>query len=83
VDGNLVSRRTPGAVISDPHHVAERALKMAKEGKVTAIDGTEIDLHAETLCVHGDNPTAVELVKNIRALLNAEGVTVKPMGSEG
>ncbi len=82
-DGTLVSRRVPGALISDPARVAERALKMAKEGKVISIDGTEIDLHAETLCVHGDNPTAVDLVKTIRNLLESEGVAVKPMGFEG
>jgi len=78
-DGALVSRRLPGAVISEPTLVAERALKMAKEGKVIAIDGTEIELHVETLCVHGDNPTAVDLVKNIRRLLESEGIVVKPM----
>lgn len=82
-DGTLVSRRLPGAVISDPTHVAERALKMAKEGKVIAIDGTEINLHPETLCVHGDNPSAVQLVKRIRGLLESEGVAVKPMNWEG
>ena len=78
-DGTLASRRLPGAVISDPDKVAERALKMAKEGKVVAIDGTEIDLHAHTLCVHGDNPSAVDVVKTIRGRLEAEGITVKPM----
>jgi UPF0271 protein len=79
-DGTLASRRGPGAVISDPNRVAERALKMAKEGKVVATDGTEIDLHVHTLCVHGDNPSAVEVVKTIRALLGSDGIEVKPMG---
>ena len=79
-DGTLASRSLPGAVISDRSQVAERALKMAKEGKVVAIDGTEIDLHAHTLCVHGDNPSAVDLVKTIRGLLESEGIAVKPMG---
>ena len=79
-EGTLASRRVPGAVISDPKQVAERALKMAKEGKVVATDGTEIDLQVHTLCVHGDNPSAVDLVKTIRALLESEGMAVKPMG---
>lgn len=79
-EGTLASRRTPGAVISDPALVAERALKMAKEGKVIATDGTEIDLRVDTLCVHGDNPSAVELVKNIRELMESNGIAVKPMG---
>ncbi len=79
-NGTLASRRVPGAVISDPNQVAERALKMAKAGKVVATDGTEIDLHVDTLCVHGDNPSAVDLVKTIRALLESDGIAVKPMG---
>ncbi|MFO7708126.1 MAG: 5-oxoprolinase subunit PxpA [Desulfobacterales bacterium] len=78
-DGTLVSRRHPGAVIKEPEQVAERALKMAAEGKVIAIDGTEIHLRAETLCVHGDTPGAVDLVKQIRELLEREGIEVSPM----
>ncbi len=62
--------------------MAQRALKMAKEHKVTAIDGTEIDLDTQTLCVHGDTPVAVDLVRSIRELLEAEGLAVKPMGLE-
>jgi UPF0271 protein len=59
--------------------VAKRALKMALEGKVIATDGTEIDLKADTLCVHGDNPAAVEMVRRIRQELKDAGVTVIPM----
>jgi UPF0271 protein len=59
--------------------VAKRALKMAVEGKVIAIDGTEIELRADTLCVHGDNPAAVQMVKKIREELKNAGVTVIPM----
>jgi len=81
--GRLVSRGIEGAVIKDPERVAERALKMALENKVTAIDGTVIELRAETLCVHGDTPGAVQLVKSIRELLEAEGVTVEPMSCNG
>jgi UPF0271 protein len=79
-EGTLASRRTPGAVISDPAVVAERALKMAKEGKVIATDGTEIEFQVDTLCVHGDNPSAVDLVKTIHELLESQGIAVKPMG---
>lgn len=80
-DGTLLSRRQPGAVIKDPHKVAERALKMAKEGKVIAVDGSEITLVAQTLCVHGDTPGAVAMVRRIRETLEAEGIEVKPMGN--
>ena len=75
-EGTLVSRRQPGAVIKDPDMVAQRALMMAKEGKVVAIDGTKIVLRPETLCVHGDTPGAVNLVKKIRETLTQAGVGV-------
>jgi UPF0271 protein len=75
-DGSLVSRREKGAVIEDHEVVVKRALKMALEGKVIAIDGTEIELKADTLCVHGDNPAAVQMVKRIREGLKAAGVEV-------
>jgi UPF0271 protein len=78
-DGSLVPRREKGAVIHDHEIVAKRALKMALEGKVIAIDGTEIELKADTLCVHGDNPAAVQMVKKIREDLKAAGVEVTPM----
>lgn len=77
--GTLVSRREHGAVIKEPEKVAERALKMAKEGKVIAIDGTEISLSTQTLCVHGDTPDAMHLVKQIREILDKGGLEVKPM----
>jgi len=78
-DGSLVSRREKGAVIHDHEVVAKRALKIALEGKVVAVDGTEVELKADTLCVHGDNPAAVEMVKRIRQELKDAGVTVIPM----
>jgi len=80
-EGTLVSRRLPGAVIKDPQAVSERALRMAKEGNVVAVDGSSIPLKVQTLCVHGDTPTAVDLVKNIRETLEAEGVSLAPMSA--
>ena len=81
-EGTLVSRRQPGAVIKDPQAVAERALQMVQEGVVIAADGSTISLEAQTLCVHGDNPKAVDLVRSIRETLEADGVAVTPMGKE-
>ncbi|MCK4985158.1 MAG: 5-oxoprolinase subunit PxpA [Desulfobacterales bacterium] len=81
-EGTLVSRRQPGAVVKDPQAVSERALRMVKEGVVIAVDGTTIPLEAQTLCVHGDNPKAVDLVRSIRETLEADGVAVTPMGKE-
>ena len=53
-------------------------LKMVQEGKVVCIDGTEIELTAETICVHGDNPAALELVRNIRDALLKEEIEIAP-----
>ena len=78
-EGTLVSRKQPGAVISNPDEVAERALAMA-QGYVMAVDGTRIDLEVHSLCVHGDNPAAVALVKTIRRTLEKGGIQVVPMG---
>jgi UPF0271 protein len=77
-DGSLVSRKEPGAVIHDHQFVAEKVLKMVTDGKVECIDGSEIELAADTICVHGDNPVAVQLVKNIRETLEATGVEIAP-----
>ena len=52
---------------------------MVKEGKVTAITGEEVAIEAHSICVHGDNPDAVEFVRRIRARLEAEGVTIAPI----
>lgn len=81
-DGTLVSRRLPGAVISDPAEVAARALRMAVDGTIIAVDGTVIAIEAQTLCVHGDTPVAVDLVREIRQTLEANHVHVRPMGGE-
>ena len=78
-EGMLVSRKQPGAVIDDPEVAAQRALMMAREGKVMAVDGTEIALRTETLCVHGDTPGAVNLVKKIRQTFTEAGVEVTPL----
>ena len=78
-DGSLVSRRAKGAVIHDHEIVAKRGLKMALEGRVVALDGTEIELKADTLCVHGDNPAAVDMVKKVRQELKEAGVAVTAM----
>jgi UPF0271 protein len=72
-DGSLVSRKLPGAVIHDHQQVANKVLKLVTDGSVICADGSEIELAADTICVHGDNPAALRLVKNIReTLLNAD-----------
>ena len=78
-DGSLVPRSKPGAVIHDADEAIARTVRMVKEGKVTAITGEEVAIEAHSICVHGDNPDAVEFVRRIRAKLEAEGVTIAPI----
>ena len=75
-DGSLVPRSMEGAVIHDPELVIRRVLRMSKEGMVTGIDGNEIAIKADSICVHGDTPEAVEFVSKIRAALENEGAEV-------
>ena len=80
-DGSLVSRRKPGAVIKDHDLAAARVLKMAAEGRVVCASGEEIALRGETVCVHGDNPQALALVRKIRETLQNAGVAIQPVGT--
>lgn len=78
-DGSLVPRGTPGAVLHDRDEAIERTVRMVTQGKVTALTGEEIAIEAHSVCVHGDNPSAVEFVRDIRARLEREGVCVVPI----
>lgn len=74
--GTLVSRREPGAVLHDAQDVAERMLRLAEEGVVTAIDGSTVRIRAESVCVHGDSPGAVGMARQVRERLSQAGVTI-------
>jgi 5-oxoprolinase (ATP-hydrolysing) subunit A len=78
-DGMLVSRTREGAVLHDAAAAAARIVRMVREQAVTAITGREIPLSFETICVHGDNPAAVAMARQVRSALEAEGVAVRPM----
>jgi UPF0271 protein len=68
-EGFLVPRTQAGAVIEDEAAALEQVMQMAKKGQVTAIDGSIIKIQADTLCIHGDNPHAVEFARKIQAAL--------------
>lgn len=80
-DGSLRPRHLPGAVLTDPETAAEQALRIAREGRVTASNGETIPLAADTLCIHGDTPGAAEIARAVRRRLEAAGVEVRPMGT--
>jgi 5-oxoprolinase (ATP-hydrolysing) subunit A len=75
-DGSLVSRTRPNALLHDPSEAAERVLRMLEEGKIRTVDGHDIRARAETICVHGDTPGAVEFVRILRKQLEAKGVSI-------
>jgi 5-oxoprolinase (ATP-hydrolysing) subunit A len=79
-DGLLVPRHHPGAVISSVEEVVTRAIRMAVERTVVAIDGTVLPLAVDTICVHGDTAGAPALAAWLRAGLSASGVDVRPLG---
>ena len=77
-NGQLAPRSLPGSWISDPKEAARRALRMVLEGKVEALDGGEVEVKAETLCIHGDNPNAPEVALAVRKALEEAGIEVRP-----
>jgi UPF0271 protein len=80
-DGSLRSRRLPGAVLQDPEQAAEQAVRIARDGLVVAWGGQEVPVKAETLCVHGDTPSALTIVHAVRKALAAAGVEVAALAS--
>jgi UPF0271 protein len=76
-DGALLPRNQPGAVLHDPHEVASRVLLMVTEGTVQTADGSAITISAESVCVHGDSPGAVQMAAAIRDALAAAGVDIR------
>jgi 5-oxoprolinase (ATP-hydrolysing) subunit A len=79
-DGTLMPRHEPGAVIEDPEMVVSRAVSMARDHVVMAIDGSQIALDIETICVHGDTPGAAMLASRMRQALTDAGVRLLAVG---
>ena len=78
-DGSLVARTKAGAVIADENEVIERVIKMIKLGKVQTITGKEIEIKPDSICIHGDNPKALNFVKFIRQRLTQENIKIEAM----
>lgn len=75
-DGNLAKRGEPGALLTEIEAVAKRAVDMATKGAVVALNGTEIPVHADTLCIHSDTPGALDIAKAVNRALKEAGVEV-------
>lgn len=77
-DGHLVSRSQDGSVLHDADAVAARMVRLAQEGVVQAIDGSDVAVRAESICVHGDSPGAIAMAEATRAALEEADVTIAP-----
>jgi UPF0271 protein len=75
-DGWLVPRTRPNALLHGPKEAAGRVLRMLREGKVRSVEGHDVDVRGETICVHGDTPGAVEFARELRSQLEREGVRI-------
>lgn len=76
-NGTLTPRHLPGAMIASAADAARQVLKVVKEGRVTAVDGSEVPLRADTICLHGDGAHAVEFARAIRGALEQAGVAIR------
>jgi UPF0271 protein len=76
-DGSLVPRSRPDALLHDPKEAAARVLRMLREGKVRSVDRVDVEVRAETVCVHGDTPGAVKFARMLRSQLEKEDVTIR------
>lgn len=79
-DGQLVSRKENDALITDTEEAIEQVVKMVKSQKVITKNNKEIDIQADTICVHGDGEHALEFVTKIRERLSKEGVSISKLG---
>ena len=78
-DGTLRSRKFDNALIRDPAEAARQALNIAQNGMVTAHDGTEINLTAQTICIHGDTPGAPQIAAVVASTLRAAGIALRSL----
>lgn len=76
--GQLLPRDAPGALVTDLEQVAERAVRMAVKGEVVTGDGSVVLVTAESICVHGDTPGAIEIARSVRTALENAGVELAP-----
>ncbi|SDI71715.1 LamB/YcsF family protein [Natribacillus halophilus] len=76
-DGTLTSRREANALIDDTNQAGAQVVRMIEDGKVRSLQGTDVDILAETICIHGDGPHAFEFAKNVREKIEHAGIKVQ------
>jgi UPF0271 protein len=78
-DGSLVSRKRPDAQVHDASEAVRRALRMIRERKVLPVNGGDIAIEVDTICIHGDGAHAAEFAQRLRDAFHADGITVAPL----
>jgi UPF0271 protein len=78
-DGSLRSRKFHGALITDPSEAAQRAVLIAREGVVKAVDGTMLSVCADTICIHSDTPNSTRIAEAVRRALEKAGIAISPV----
>jgi len=78
-NGSLTPRTQPNAMIRDVDASIEHVRRMVEDGKVRSLQGTEVPVRADTLCIHGDEPTALDFVLKIRKALTDSGIRLAPV----
>lgn len=78
-DGSLVPRKMEGAFVRDVEVAAQRVIRMVKEGVVDAIDGTIVQLCPQSICLHGDSPSAVQMAQTLKKRLIEAGIEIAPL----
>lgn len=79
-DGTLVSRSNPGSVIHDSSEVIQRSLRMVQEGVIESVEGELVEVEADSICLHGDTPGAVELSKSLKEQFIKSDISILPLG---
>ena len=80
-DGTLVPRSEPNAVIHDVQSAVQRAVMLVRMRSISAQDGSEVKINAQSLCVHGDNPDSEAMLRSLRSRLETAGVTIAPFAA--
>ncbi len=79
-DGSLVSRRRPDAFVHGADEAVSRALRMVRDGLIRSVDGDDVRVRTDTICIHGDGAHPAEFATRLRAAFEGAGVAVRPLG---
>lgn len=80
-DGSLTPRREPGALIENRETAADQVIRMIKEGSVTSVQGEDVRVQADTICIHGDGQQTLVFAKFIRQSLEHEGIKIEKISN--